>query len=317
MSYAIISPLIMIFMVLTFGLFYFTFLYNFLYVCEFTTDTGGLAFPKAIYHTLVGIYFGEVCLIGLFFITAGARPQGIVMVVVLVVTVLFHIKLSSSFDPLITYLPVDIQEELASKVQEQKLDDGRNLDEEVRFRSQREPLPEGVGDISSAPEPSPQLKLEVQLPERSEPLRQKEEDEEIQKLDDHEVDSAGHPSIISHLKKVNNALRIPHIPGLTKEKAKELDSNEEIDTSLQRKFAHELTHDERVELAFTHEALRARPPIIWIPDDELGIAKDEIYRTKVEYGDKIVMSCEGATLDDKGKVRWVRNPPDYAHIPVI
>ena len=314
MSYAIISPLIMIFVVMTFGLFYFTFLYNFLYVCEFTTDTGGLAFPKAIYHTLTGIYFGEVCLIGLFFITSGARPQGVVMVVVLVLTVLFHIKLSSSFDPLITYLPIDIQEQLASKVQEQKLDEGRNPDEEAQFRSQREPLPEGIGDVSSVPEPSPQLKLKIESPES---LREQEEDEEAQNLDDHDDGLVVHSSIISRLKKVNHAIRIPNIPGLTKEKAKELDSNEEIDTSFQRKFAYELTHDERVELAFTHEALRARPPIIWIPDDELGIAKDEIYRTKAECGDKIVMSCEGAILDDKGKIQWLKNPPDYVHIPVI
>jgi calcium permeable stress-gated cation channel len=48
LTYAIISPLIMIFVIITFSLFYFTYLYLFLYVCEFTADTGGLAFPRAI-----------------------------------------------------------------------------------------------------------------------------------------------------------------------------------------------------------------------------------------------------------------------------
>src|SRR5271156_5874746 len=106
----------MIFVITTFSLFYFTYLHNFLYVYEFPTDTGGLAFPKAIYQTMTGIYFAEVCLIGLFFITSGARAQGVVMVVVLVITVLFQIELQEKFDPLITYLPVDIQEELHSQV---------------------------------------------------------------------------------------------------------------------------------------------------------------------------------------------------------
>src|SRR5436305_8331450 len=136
LTYSIISPLIMIFVVTTFSLFYFTYLHNFLYVYEFTTDTGGLSFPKALYQTMTGIYFAEICLIGLFFITSGARAQGIVMVVVLVLTILFQIKLASSFDPLITYLPIDVQEELMGQVLEQKLDEGRKPDEEAEFQGQ-------------------------------------------------------------------------------------------------------------------------------------------------------------------------------------
>src|SRR5271167_2250395 len=135
----------MIFVITTFSLFYFTYLYNFLYVNEFTTDTGGLAFPRAIYQTMTGLYFAEICLIGLFFITPGARPQGIVMVVILVITALYQIQLSSMFDPLITYLPIDIQEELLNKVQEQKLNEGRNPDEEAEFQNQQEPKV-GFGD---------------------------------------------------------------------------------------------------------------------------------------------------------------------------
>src|SRR5271154_5683071 len=121
LSYAIISPLIMLFVIVTFSLFYFTYLHNFLYVYEFPTDTGGLAFPRAIYQTMTGIYFGEICLIGLFFITSGARAQGVVMVVVLIITILFQIKLQSMFDPLITYLPIDIQEELAAEDKQNKV----------------------------------------------------------------------------------------------------------------------------------------------------------------------------------------------------
>ena len=47
---------------------------------------------------------------------------------------------------------------------------------------------------------------------------------------------------------------------------------------------------------------RACPPSLWIPENELGIAQDEIYHTKREGGDEIQMSSEGATLNAKGKI---------------
>jgi hypothetical protein len=105
------------------------------------------------------------------------------------------------------------------------------------------------------------------------------------------------------------------IPGLKKRSKSEDDDEENVDTALARKFTHELTHEELTALAFQHEALRARPPILWVPEDELGIARDEIQHTKAECGDEIQMTCAGAVLDSKGKIIWSKNPPDYFHIP--
>jgi calcium permeable stress-gated cation channel len=289
---------------------------------------------------MTGIYFAEICLIGLFFITPGARPQGIVMVIVLVITILFQIKLGSLFDPLITYLPIDIQEELMSKVQEQKLDEGRNLDEEQEFQGQREQA-SGIGDTSapnttpsapkssttnrkpSIPESPPQLnKLRFQ-PSKSQDLKVQfeEPEEESNTQPTAQTDLRWRPSLKSRVKKIKDDITdipLPYIPGLMKKKTNVDDSDsEDPDTALQRKFTKELTHEELTAIAFQHEALRARPPILWIPDDELGIARDEIYHTNLECGDEIAMSCEGATLDGKGKIVWLGNPPDYTPTPAI
>jgi len=314
LSYAIISPLIMIFVIVTFCLFYFTYLHNFLYVYEFPTDTGGLAFPRAIYQTMTGIYFAEICLLGLFFITSGARAQGVVMVVVLVITVLFQIKLQSMFDPLITYLPIDIQEELLTQVQEQKFEDGRNPEDEEQFQTQRQ-TKQSISDTnpSVTPEtpPPPQLeKLEFETPEaQSAEQAAFEEDEAAQ------TDSRWRPqNIVGNFKRINEKINIP-IPGLKKRNKLEDDDDENVDTALARKFTHELTHEELTALAFQHEALRARPPILWVPEDELGIARDEIQHTKAECGDEIQITCAGAVLDSKGKIVWSKNPPDYFYIP--
>lgn len=322
----------MIFVIITFSLFYFTYLYLFLYVCEFTADTGGLAFPRAIYQTMTGLYFAEVCLIGLFFITPGARAQGVVMVVVLVITILFQMQLAGSFDPLITYLPVDIQEELASQVQEQKLDEGRDLDEEAAFQGQGQgkigsedisSSKEGKSDAantSSSPEASPQLnQFNFESPESSKPAVG--DDEPLEELDNSEIqpaiesDSRWRPSILQHVQRMNEKLSIP---GLTKKRTEDGDDDDEnVDTSFARKLAHELTHEELIAIAFQHEALRARPPVLWLPEDELGIARDEIHHTKLECGEEIQITCEGATLDSKGNIIWQQNPPDYVYIPII
>ena len=325
LSYAIISPLIMIFVITTFSLFYFTYLHNFLYVYEFTTDTGGLAFPRALYQTMTGLYFAEICLIGLFFINSGARAQGFVMVLVLFITVLFQIKLTQFFDPLITYLPVDIQEELASQVQKQKLNDGRRLDEEEVFQEQREDkggfgdtslIPEAkscIVDASSSPGVPPQVNR-PESPESSKAINDNKDMPDSKATPDDDSEPRRRPSILQRVRRMNEKI---NIRGLTKRHAKDEEEDENVDTSLARKFAYELTHEELTALAFQHEALRARPPILWIPEDELGIAKDEIRHTKLESGGEIEITSRGAKLDDKGKIVWLQNPPDYVYMPII
>jgi hypothetical protein len=294
----------MLFVITTFSLFYFTYLHNFLYVYEFTTDTGGLSFPRAIYQTMTGLYFLEICLMGLFFIERGARAQGIVMAVVLVLTVFFHLQLSSSFDPLITYLPIDIQEALLSKVESQKEEEGRRLSDEEQFKGQREG-PKGTGDLQRSPALDDLAAIPENPSNNTPPAPKQVEFKDI----DPAADVQWRPSLKTRFKKVR-------IPGLTKKKTLDDDDDSPLD-ELTRKYTRDLTLEERTAIAFQHEALRARPPILWIPGDELGIANDEIYHTKREGGNEIQMSSEGATLDNKGKVSWLGNPPDYFDIQTI
>lgn len=68
-------------------------------------------------------------------------------------------------------------------------------------------------------------------------------------------------------------------------------------------------HDALLLDAFKHEALRRRPPIIWLPADDLGIAEDEIKNMPEHvYG-----STRGATLNAKGNAQYASgfSPPDY------
>lgn len=115
--FSTIAPLIMVFNLIVFSLYWVTQRYNVLYVYRFKNDTGGLLFPKAINQLFVGVYVLEICLIGLFFLArnskdnASAIPQAVIMIVVLVATIIFHWLLNGAFAPLFRYLPITLEDE--------------------------------------------------------------------------------------------------------------------------------------------------------------------------------------------------------------
>ncbi|KAK9376595.1 uncharacterized protein V1513DRAFT_410665 [Lipomyces chichibuensis] len=75
----------------------------------------------------------------------------------------------------------------------------------------------------------------------------------------------------------------------------------------------DLSAEERdflVNRAFRHEALRAKKPVVWIPQDDLGVAEDEIRITRELYVN-VSISSDNAALNVRGKVVFGGRPPDY------
>ena len=76
-------------------MFYLLYKYLFLYVYQQPTasDTGGLFYPKAFQHVLVGLYVQQICLCALFFLATDDQgkhssvAEGALMVVLIVITV--------------------------------------------------------------------------------------------------------------------------------------------------------------------------------------------------------------------------------------
>jgi hypothetical protein len=108
----VIAPLILIFNVITFGLFWLVYHYNSLYFKNFATDTGGLIFPRAMNQLFIALYVMEVCLVGLFFLAQdelghlACHAQGICMIGLLIGTAVFHYFLNTAYGPFSTYLPL-------------------------------------------------------------------------------------------------------------------------------------------------------------------------------------------------------------------
>lgn len=123
--FSIIAPLILVFNLITFALYWIVQRYNVIYVYTFRgADTGGLLFPAAVDQLFAGLYIMELCLCGLFFLArnaddkASCLPQGIIMIVALVATLVFQLLLNSGFKPLLRYLPITLEDDAVIRDEE-------------------------------------------------------------------------------------------------------------------------------------------------------------------------------------------------------
>lgn len=122
--FSIISPLILVFNLVTFSLFLIVQRYNVLYVYLFRSDTGGLLFPNAVNQLFTGLYVMEISLAGLFFIAqdaagnSSAIPQGVIMIVMIAFTALYQVLLNAAFAPLLRYLPITLEDEAVIRDEE-------------------------------------------------------------------------------------------------------------------------------------------------------------------------------------------------------
>ncbi|GAA5838909.1 hypothetical protein JCM11251_003734 [Rhodosporidiobolus azoricus] len=132
LTYSVIAPLVCGFAFLAFALYWFVYKYLFLLVIDTppATETGGLFFPKALTHIFVGLYIEQLCMTGLFFLAQdenkkqSAIPQGAIMVVLIVITVGFHILMLSGYHPLVQYLPISVAGRMADSANEPLLGGG-------------------------------------------------------------------------------------------------------------------------------------------------------------------------------------------------
>lgn len=339
-----IAPLIVIFNVITFSLFWFVYRYNTLYVTKFRFDTGGLLFPKAINQLFTGLYVMEVCLIGLFFLVrntednVACQGQAIVMIVVLILTIGYQYFLNEAFSPLIRYLPITLE------------DDATRRDEEfARAQTTRLGLPneqdDNEGDIEH--------ELREREKEEQDPER-RAEDVELRNIEA-DRERRKHPDgfLAKNINALGNVGKFVSKPGSWADRSrnrrsKYFGANSEGGPSTIQQLRDKLTRDEEmqsegtnaigrtlfsgihdeledltpderdqlVQRAFQHEALRAKRPVVWIPRDDLGVSDDEIYRTQ-RFSKHIWISNEYQALDGKCRTIFSRSPPDFSEVDLI
>lgn len=339
----------MIFNIITFSLFWLVYRYNTLYVTKFRFDTGGLLFPTAINQLFTGLYLMELCLIGLFFLVKDAssdgkaygtpcKAQGIIMIIVLILTVLYQWLLNGAFGPLLRYLPITLEDEAVMRDEEFARAQEKHwmLNENEHERDENEEVlrdREPPADADRAFESIEMRKIEVPKD------RGRMEPSNLSFL----APEAG--ANLNPLKASSWADRprkkTPYSPAQDRQAfsprqhpRQHHPANKLRDIEAQRSgtnaigealFAgindeiEDLTPDQRdklVQRAFQHEALRARRPVIWIPRDDLGVSDDEILRTQ-KFSRYIWISNEFTGLDSNGRVVYRKSPPDFSEVDLI
>lgn len=340
----------MIFNIITFSLFWLVYRYNTLYVTKFRFDTGGLLYPTAINQLFTGLYLMELCLIGLFFLVKDAtsdgaaygtpcKVQGIIMIVVLILTFLYQWLLNQAFGPLLRYLPITLEDEAVMRDEEF----GRAQEKKWKLDDQEQE----TDDINDA------LRHRERLSVDENRAAEGIEMQNIEVLNERGRLNPGHlghlvPEAVENLVPVKasswadrSRKKTPYSP---KENRQVLSPrhhhrqhhhvHKSPDVEAQRNgtnaigealFAgindeiEDLTPDERDKLvrrAFQHEALRARRPVIWIPRDDLGVSDDEIHRTQ-KLSKYIWISNEFTGVDSNGRVVYRRSPPDFSEVDLI
>lgn len=120
LTYSVIAPLVSSLALLAFGLFYFVYKYLFIWVYDSPpeAETAGRFYPLALGHIFVGLYIEEICLAGLFFLAQdqngkqSALAEGILMVILIIITIFYQRVLLSGYGPLVDYLPLSFAERI-------------------------------------------------------------------------------------------------------------------------------------------------------------------------------------------------------------
>ncbi|KAK7981623.1 hypothetical protein PG988_003861 [Apiospora saccharicola] len=326
--YAVVSPIISIFAIITFALLWIANRYSMIYVNRLALDTGGILYPRAINQTFTGLYVMEICLIGLFFLVRDEKgelacwPQAIIMIVCTFLTALYQLLLNQSFGPMFRYLPITFEDEAVlrdeafQRAQDQRL--GLLDEDEEDQMYDKEGLPShhshratdsqatNDGDGEKSPRSN---KLKGFAPVRG-----------LQ----HAGSLAVRGGKVLKNQTYGRAERGVQTATRYREqrRKKDLEAQRAIGEALYGGFHDEiedLTPEERdvlVRRAFTHSALRARRPTVWIPHDDIGVSEDEIKRTRA-FSDHIWISNEGTALDSSVRVVYGRAPPDFSELDLI
>lgn len=243
--YSCIAPLVLGFGTIGLYLFYFAYRYNVLYVSNASIDTQGKTYTRALQHLTVGCYLLIVCLIGLFAMASGASRLAlgplVLMIIFLIFVILYHLSLNSAMEPLINYLPknMEAEEEALLALEPTRL--GTSGDDHTASA-----VNNGIANVDSGVESGAAQvdSAEKGLKHTSPPPAPAKANFLMKFL---------RPDIYHDYATLRRLVPSP------------------LDTA---PYPEEVARD-----AYTHPAITSQPPLLWIPRDPLGISRQEVAHT--------------------------------------
>ncbi|GMM37354.1 Rsn1 protein [Saccharomycopsis crataegensis] len=323
LAYSIISPIVLLFTAVGFAILYVSYLYYLCYVSDNSSkDNRGIHYPRALFQTIVGIYIGQICLLGLFVVAKAWGPV-IIVAIALGITAVVHINLNSAFDKLITALPIDAMKSL----------DG--VSETPSFFQQLHLG--GISDMTDNNDSSINKKILPRLSESTdydtskltdkEALVRLSHDEyynESTNLHDDEDKNFAKPTLAGIVEKYDTLANVPLLAEGSKDRSYEKRDNivmrffkphiylsyRYCKRTLPEIYNHVDINDldeEANDKAYNYPAVYAPPPVVWIPRDKMGLSKSLIK----DFEGVIEISDDGATFDEDDKIIFVGAPPEY------
>ncbi|KAL5351919.1 hypothetical protein ACLOAV_003781 [Pseudogymnoascus australis] len=274
-------------------------------------DTGGLLYPRAINQTFVGLYFMEVCLIGLFLLVrdsennAPCLPQALIMIVVMIMTALFQILLDRSFGPLYKHLPVTLEDDAILRDKAFERAHAARITEDDEFQSAAFPV--------SCDDSIELRKLHCPAANTSDPSPSST------------IPNTAHGGAFSVVIRPCNPRTTtsgdPDKRGSGR--CKDIEAQKTMTEALfsgHRDEIEDLKPTERnalINVAFQHEALRAMRPNVWLPHDDLGVSDQEVQRTEDFCKGNVWITNKGTALNSRLRVIYRTNPPDFTEVSLI
>ncbi|KAL8687529.1 MAG: hypothetical protein Q9218_006325 [Villophora microphyllina] len=297
--FSVISPLMLVFVSLTFSMFWVAYRHNYYYVQRNKVDTHGLLFNNAISQLFAGIYVLEIALIGLFLLVRDAqdnvacKSQAIIMIVVLILTAVFHFVMERHLQPLYEFLPVTLEDSAVDA--ERRLLTGHDGNEDSTKEECRE-----SNDLRDSIEDA------MVRPDRGLTGRPKSMS----------VTADQARTALSKLRK-ETAARVANIQAHLPEpinKSRRQEVADQLGAAIAG-YPDELTdltpgeREAQLKAAFQDPVTREPPPVIWIPQDPAGISEDAIRQSK-KYGPYLQYSNAGAFLTSTNKCEVTQPAPD-------
>lgn len=297
----------LVFVSITFSLFWVAYRHNYYYVQRNKVDTHGLLFNNAISQLFAGVYVMEIALIGLFFLVRDSHDnvacssQAIIMIVVLILTAIFHFVMEQNLQPLYEFLPVALEDSAVDAERQRFL-----------IQDASESSHQGSGDSG-----------EIELSELNSVGELDGGIEKAIKRRMGRVQLTSVAATAAHARKAMSRLKTE-----TAARVAELHAHvpEPIGRSRRREVADQLAaaiagypdeltdlspeeRDAELKAAFQDPVTREPAPVIWIPQDPAGISEDVIKQT-VKYGRFLQYSNTGAYLNVRNKCEVTQLAPD-------
>ncbi|TCD61098.1 hypothetical protein EIP91_009035 [Steccherinum ochraceum] len=300
LAYSVLSPVINGLAMVAFTLFFFAwkFLLTWVFDQPEEAETGGQYFPLAINFLFTGLYIEQFCLAVLFFlkISDGIAfiAEGVLMIVLMVLTVTVQILFKQSFDPITENLPMS----LATKKMQERWEHDRQ-----KRLSRGQPLSPSDKDDEMDMFSRSRITSVVRKRIRNPVLKLKKGvDKTVAKTmrfshDDSDDENASRPSHPSSRRGLGIPTVAPAAPGLHKDK----DGDGDVDSD---DGDEDLDFDEN---GFNHPSMYTNQPWIWLPKDDIGVSERLVTEFKAAG---VEASDVGAFMDAKGNVEVQRNPPD-------